>query len=439
MKVSWPLLITSEMAILFYTVKYYALGTVLRARREVEQDIKLINTTKNLTIDGLHPSFTYNVAVAVNTIIGRGNFSDEITVGLSENSLFQLFFSGAIDCQKWIVHHIDAKLNSARSELSYKIDQFCKCQFSADYIILSKPHCISAHTDWLILWGTILGTNVTDSITILNQLQEWSEMESKVVVEGVHLTALKFCPVSLSKGEPPYCETQALGGSQPVSHVTSVVVGVIMTMLILIFVVLVCLVTVSFYKKKKVRERQLRFHSDHPLHTFDNIPTSSDPAVSKCTKEDTDSFVNETTDSIYETILDSESPYSELPSNPPALPDSVPTNMPPAVTTDLPGAVPMIYDMENPEVLLKDRSQRCPTPVEYMVMKPDSAPPSDVGYATVRGRQIPNQLESTDDYVPMFNEVIADGDELTREALEDDNQVPSSQNSKGASDEAEEK
>jgi hypothetical protein len=72
-----------------------------------------------VTIGGLVPSLTYGVAVATNTEFGTGTFSDAITVGrkfvdsnllnvknfiaVSEYSRFQLFFTGAIDCQQWVV------------------------------------------------------------------------------------------------------------------------------------------------------------------------------------------------------------------------------------------------------------------------------------------------------------------------------------------------
>ena len=126
---------------------------------------------------------------------------------------------------------------------------------------LYQPHCLSAHTDWLIIWGKIVGTNLTKSATLINQLQEWSKMESKVVLEGVHLTTLKFCPVILNEGEPPYCETiteSKQSGENQRDYITYIIVGVIMLMLAMIFAVLICLVTVSLYKKKKLRDRQLR-------------------------------------------------------------------------------------------------------------------------------------------------------------------------------------
>ena len=79
MRVSWSL--QEGFSILFYTIKYYAVNETVRERRDVVNNIKFINTTKNITIHNLHPTFSYSVSVAANTISGRGNFSDEIKVG----------------------------------------------------------------------------------------------------------------------------------------------------------------------------------------------------------------------------------------------------------------------------------------------------------------------------------------------------------------------
>ena len=71
----------------------------------------------------------------------------------------------------------------------------------------------------------------------------------------------------LNEGEPPYCETSTTSNpesidseteSQPVDpSVTYIIVGVVVTMLMM-FVVLVCILTVSCYRKRKIQERQLR-------------------------------------------------------------------------------------------------------------------------------------------------------------------------------------
>ena len=131
---------------------------------------------------------------------------------------------------------------------------------------LGQLQCISAHPTWLILWGRIVGTNQTDSNGILKVLQEWSDEESKVVIEGVHLKTLTFCLVNLKEGEPPYCEVPTEPPSSQnvdpdpteTSPITYVIVGVVVIMLVMITVVLVCIVTVSFCKKKRVRDRRLR-------------------------------------------------------------------------------------------------------------------------------------------------------------------------------------
>ena len=120
-------------------------------------------------------------------------------------------------------------------------------------------------------------------------------MESKVVIEGVHLTTLQFCLVSLKEGEPPYCEvpTAATGtgslssaseGAPLSPTLTYSIVGVVVVMLMMIFAVLVCIGTVSCYRRKKVRDRQLRlgkatkFYFTSP-ETSKNFPNLEMPTL----------------------------------------------------------------------------------------------------------------------------------------------------------------
>ena len=112
-----------------------------------------------------------------------------------------------------------------------------------------------------------MGTNSSNSTDILKQLQVWSDTESKVIVEGVHLTALKFCSVSLKEGEHPFCETpppvtedgSPQGSSEEsTSFVTYIIVGIVVFMLVMILGTLVCIGTLLLYKKRKVRDRQMR-------------------------------------------------------------------------------------------------------------------------------------------------------------------------------------
>ena len=81
-RVSWPAAKqdAANSPILSYMVRYYPIRTEFRSRRE-EEDFKLIDTKTNVTIDGLVPSLTYGVAVAINTEFGTGTFSDDIIVG----------------------------------------------------------------------------------------------------------------------------------------------------------------------------------------------------------------------------------------------------------------------------------------------------------------------------------------------------------------------
>ena len=112
--------------ITYYTVKYYPLTVEVRSRRAASVLVNYLNTSENeLVISGLDPVSSYAVSVAANSEAGLGTFSNETTAGckflyimklvvhtiiklyyifvVSENSLFQIFFFGAINCQQWVV------------------------------------------------------------------------------------------------------------------------------------------------------------------------------------------------------------------------------------------------------------------------------------------------------------------------------------------------
>ena len=159
--------------------------------------------------------------------------------------------------------------------------------------------------------------------------------------------------------------------------------------------------------------------------------------------EDDDSNVYEQADSIYETILDSESPYSHpSPHPPPPLP--IPNNTLPFEEQQ--NAAPATGG--NPEPYSKtqffpskDLSKRCPSPVDYSLLNPNAAlslPGRETEYASVNDTAcIASQLNTGDDYVPMYDGTVAKegGDSMTarsayqniaRESLdkENDYQVP---------------
>ena len=79
--VLWSLQDKAPEPVLYYTVQYFPLNHHLQSRRAVEHIHQMINTTKNITINGLYPTFIYNVSVAANTAAGTGKFSKDITVG----------------------------------------------------------------------------------------------------------------------------------------------------------------------------------------------------------------------------------------------------------------------------------------------------------------------------------------------------------------------
>ena len=85
-RVYWPF-INDTVEYLSYTVKCNAVNGSVYEGQELVQEFN--TTSNNITIENLHPTLSYSVAVAANAMSGRGNFSEEITVGCK----FQLITS----------------------------------------------------------------------------------------------------------------------------------------------------------------------------------------------------------------------------------------------------------------------------------------------------------------------------------------------------------
>ena len=146
--------------------------------------------------------------------------------------------------------------------------------------------------------------------------------------------------------------------------------------------------------------------------------SSSTAAAAKLkAAEDDDSNVYEQADSIYETILDADSPYSQLPSQPPPLPD------PNTITKCLPSPTKEPENTsqatcKDPEACsktqfssTKDFSKRCPSPVDYSLLNPNAAPSPPgcaMEYASVDDTlRTPAEVDTNDDYVPMYDDTQA--------------------------------
>ena len=142
----------------------------------------------------------------------------------------------------------------------------CRCELSPKHLLLQPPLCVAARKEWLIVSGSVVGTIANSSADILKYLQAWVDRESKVLVEGVQLTAVEHCPVELKEGEVPFCESSRTEEPEPPSSPPSsassssssspsvvsipVIVGVIVGVLVMIIAVVVCIATVTYCKKK---------------------------------------------------------------------------------------------------------------------------------------------------------------------------------------------
>lgn len=153
-------------------------------------------------------------------------------------------------------YHLETKLESLGGSLAIDVDNICRCNFTSKFILFNPPHCNADHPDWLILWGRIVGTDLSNSTNILKILETWVEAKSKLVIEGVHLTAEEYCSIFLEEGEPISCETlpEQEGKSGPVS-ITYIIITAVVVVLALVIVVVLCRVSVVVCKKRaKFRE-----------------------------------------------------------------------------------------------------------------------------------------------------------------------------------------
>jgi hypothetical protein len=252
-----------DIGVISYTIKYYPLSQDTHMQESLEQFHTTTET--EVVIRDLDPGRRYSVSVAANNAAGRGDYSDEVTVELTENSVFQLFLSGAIACVEWKMYHIDTKLQSLSASLATVLNSKCRCDFNSKHIVFNHSLCLTDHPNWFITSGLIVGTNISSSTDMMKLLQMWVEAESQVVVEGTHLTSVKDCSVYLEEGELVFCEklpdpsvsvssTPVQGTTTPVQEVvTYVIFAAVVFVMALVLVLVVCIVTVTVLRKKAHR------------------------------------------------------------------------------------------------------------------------------------------------------------------------------------------
>ena len=130
--------------------------------------------------------------------------------------------------------------------------------------------CVTAHPDWVVLWGQVVGTHSSTSTGILNHVQAWLEKEPLLQVEETELTTLGFCPTFLAENESPFCEVPfASDAANPDSQSESfpfspksgaVMATIIVVAIVLVMVMTVCLLTCVVWRWKKAYSRKLRYY-----------------------------------------------------------------------------------------------------------------------------------------------------------------------------------
>ena len=150
------------------------------------------------------------------------------------------------------------------------LESTCSCDFSPKFVLFNQPQCVPTHPDWIALSGKIVSTDKSSCKEIVKLLQVWLEDESEIVVEGVHLSPLKQCPVFLEPGDPIVCgeppstpnyppttispttppEPQASNSQSSNPVAIYAIVGIVVVVLILIVIIAVCIFTVKSLRKK---------------------------------------------------------------------------------------------------------------------------------------------------------------------------------------------
>ena len=148
------------------------------------------------------------------------------------------------------------------------LNSTCKCDITPDFFFYNNPICHPTQPKWLILSGRIVGTSKSTSTDILQDLQLWVKEESKLIVQGVDFTTLKYSSVHLQEGKPPFCQnipsetpsnspiTQPSSDPEPtIPFLLYGIIAVASVLVVLcIIVVSVCVMFIRM-KKRKTRSR----------------------------------------------------------------------------------------------------------------------------------------------------------------------------------------
>ena len=126
-------------------------------------------------------------------------------------------------------------------EISKAIEQFCRCEFTGDYIAEERLTCNKRDPHLVLLQGRIIGTNDRDSSDLVVNLEEWVSSGPTVVIQGKELRVVS------SETSPD----ASSDNQQEDSKLSATVVGAIAATLSVVVITIIIIIGVVYYRYKR--------------------------------------------------------------------------------------------------------------------------------------------------------------------------------------------
>ena len=126
-------------------------------------------------------------------------------------------------------------------EISKAIEQFCRCEFTGDYIAEERLTCNKRDPHLVLLQGRIIGTNDRDSSDLLVNLEEWVSSGPTVMIQGKELRVVS------SETSPD----ASSDNQQEDSKLSVTVVGAIAATLSVVVITIIIIIGVVYCRYKR--------------------------------------------------------------------------------------------------------------------------------------------------------------------------------------------
>ena len=128
-------------------------------------------------------------------------------------------------------------------EISKAIEQFCRCEFTGDYIAEERLTCNKRDPHLVLLQGRIIGTNDRDSSDLVVNLEEWVSSGPTVVVQGKELRVVS------SETSPDASSDDQQGDSNLSATVVGPSGGIAATLSVVVITIIIIGVVYCRYKR----------------------------------------------------------------------------------------------------------------------------------------------------------------------------------------------